>query len=192
MKYDSKSWRRAPRLAALWLLLVGAGFGPVASAGIDFGFSGTCNFDCARFGLADGTPFDEPGVITLFDGTDTSAGADLLIASFESFEFFGVDFLSGNTLLELATPGVGFIADGVLNGFVISNSPAGGTNSFCYNFPGRSCQNGNFASEVDGQFAFLHGPGEFGQARVNVPAPATLVLFSIGLAGLGWSRSRPT
>jgi hypothetical protein len=182
MRDNIQGWHLARRIVAVWLLLAAASFGPAASASIIFGFSGTCNFDCARFGLANGTPFDEPGVITLLDGTDISAGADLQLSSFESFVFFGVDFLSGNTLLELATPSVGFTAEGVLNGFVINNSPAGGTNNFCYNFPGRSCQNGNFASEVDGQFSALNGPGQFGLAQVPVPAAAWL--FGSALLGL--------
>jgi hypothetical protein len=122
-------------------------------------------------------------VVTLRHGTDTSAGAELRLSSFESLISLGVDFLSRNSLLELATQGVGFTADGVLNGFVISNTPMRGTNAFCYNFPGRSCQNDNFGSIRDDQLAPVNGPGEF--LPVQVPAPATAELLLLGLAGLG-------
>lgn len=162
-----------------------------ASATILFDLDGTCTVDCARLGIADGAVFSEPGALGLFDGTNTSNGSDLLLSDIELFTFFGFDFLAGNTVLMLSTPGMGFIADNVLGGFVL----VGGTNGFCYQFTGATCEGARFDTIVGSSGVASgssgHGPAQFTRSSIGtVPAPATLALFVVGIVGLGWSRRK--
>lgn len=177
--------RVSMKILKLVFMLAVMGTGSIASnasASILFDFSGVCETDCSRFGLADGTAFEESSALALADGTDISAGATLDLSSIEYFNVFGIDFLTGNVF----SPAPPFVSDGVLGGFILT----GGTNNFCYHYPGTYCADGRFDTIVgsSGVAAGLagHGPGEFTLSAV--PEPATIALFSLGLLGAGAAR----
>ncbi len=175
------------KLLSAVAVMIGVGASAPATADILFDFSGTCLVSCARFGIADGTAFSLPGALHLADGTDTSAGATLLLTSFQSLTLFGIDFLTGNTLNSDSGPD--WIADDVLGGFILS----GGTNQFCYHFAASTCAGVSFDTTVAGSETAAggngHGPGLFTRAAA-VPEPASLALLALGLAGLSFSRRK--
>jgi len=150
-----------------------------ASASVMFDFSGICETDCDRFGLADGTAFNEVNALGFFDGTDTSAGAGLLLSDIEYFTLFGIDFLTGNSL---QAP-VSFAETNVIGGLIL----IGGANNFCFDFTGATCAGGRFDTILAGGSGIAssgngHGPATF--TLSTVPVPAAAWLFGSALIGL--------
>jgi hypothetical protein len=163
-----------------------------AAATILFDFSGTCEVDCARFGLNDGDSFHEAGALGVVDGTDISAGSVVTdVAAVEFFNPFGIDFLA-DTIFS-ADP-MFFVADGVIGSFILNSvGPAG--NAFCYNVAGSFCAGGRFDTVVSGGDVASgfegHGPAVFTLVQA-VPEPATAVLFGGSLLALSAFRRRLT
>lgn len=157
-----------------WLLNIGT-----ASASVTFDFSGTCEFDCSRFGLSDGEQFNEINVLGLYDGTDTSSGSNLLVTDIEYFTLFDIDFLLGNSFFDPVI----FLDDNVLSGFILFE----GSTAFCYDALSSNCSGGRFdtivvtdlETNLEATGGLGHGPGQF--TISSVPLPASIWLFSSGL-----------
>lgn len=155
-----------------------------ASATLYYDFSGTCETDCARFGIADGTDFFIANALGLPDDTDTSAGVHSV--SVESFDAFGLDFAP---VLEFDMT---FFEDMVV-GFFITMPSADG-NLFCYNVPvaGSTCAGGRFDTILDmgavmqAEGNMGHGPAMFTRHLASaVPEPITPLLLGLGLLTMG-------
>lgn len=161
-----------------------------ASATIYYDFSGTCETDCARFGLDDGTPFYAPMALGLADGTDTSFGARDVVV--ETFELFGLDFA------PLAAAEVAFDENMVVGLFFTnSENPSADGNLFCYNVAGISCKDGRFdtilgmGATMPAEGLMGHGPGMFlKHVAAAVPEPITPLLLGIGLLTMGAGGGR--
>ncbi|MDX1433534.1 MAG: PEP-CTERM sorting domain-containing protein [Gammaproteobacteria bacterium] len=156
-----------------------------ASATIWYDFSGTCETDCARFGVADGTDFSFDMALGLPDGTDTSAGARPVTV--ETFGFFGIDFTPMGQVMAM------FDDDMIVAMLLTDGSPSADGNLFCYNVPGTFCDNERFDTIIGAPVAYGpaggmmgHGPAVFMKhVAAAVPEPITPLLLGLGLLTMG-------
>ena len=180
---SSKLLAAAITAGCLWML-PGA-----ASATLYYDLSGTCETDCSRFGIAEGTDFFFANALGLADGTDTSDGTRAV--TLDSFTAFGLDFKSVQPF------DMTFFSDMVV-GFFLTMPSADG-HLFCYNVPdteteNSTCSDGRFDTILGlgtGDFhppatgGMGHGPAVFTKHAAAVPEPMTPLLLGIGLLSMG-------
>lgn len=172
----------AALIAASVLLSPGA-----ASGAVFYDFSGTCETDCSRFGVPEGTAFSFSRALGFAEGTDTSAGSRAVAVA--HFEIFGIDFT------PTSAPFATFSAGGAIDALLAGPSAAG--NLFCFGVRGLTCDDGRFDTVVAGSsFASGrdgHGPAAFRLhvSAATVPEPVTPALLGIGLVLFGFRQRTP-
>jgi hypothetical protein len=172
-------------LSALTLILAAS----AAQAGVmNYNFSYTFDDFTSIAGMLDGTLGGDLDTITVNDvmATITSTGGTLGVDSFSFDTTTGGYYISGildsypgllslsGSLFELAVIGLP-VSNGCTEaaGFCLIDTFASAA------FPG---PNANTYTLYPGAFEI--------SAKTAVPVPATLALFGLGLAGLGWSRRK--